>query len=307
MDNNKKNRLFIHRNMEPVTLEQSIEIVLTPQFYTFIREELDIKFAYQAKQIAASLFDDYLEDTEAYQFYVNKCEAHWCFFAYDVNEIELFLESVGISKERISKIYFAQELHQELTEPMQLSEKSVLKTVDGIVTLIPMRLVESDTRFKPLELSEVKLSSGVSMGASLNSLISLKQSIILSSLFFILGTVFLVEGNRIKSSLDAENAQLTQLLDDNVKYSSSMIRSSILAQYQPIEDMEHAKRQNLKELSKFLSANSHLTNLKIEKSIIKASIKASNATVAKQVQQSAKAKKFKSTKNGLLINVEKKL
>jgi hypothetical protein len=304
---NKKNRLFIHKNMEPVTLEQSIEIVLTPQFYTFIREELDIKFAYQAKQIAASLFDDYLEDTEAYQFYVNKCEGYWCFFAYDVNEIETFLESVGINKERISKIYFAQELHQELEAPIQLSEKSVLKTVDDIVTVIPMRLIDNDVQFKPLDLSNVKLTSGISMGASLNSLISFKQSLVLSSLFFILGVLFLVEGNRIKSSLDVDNAQLTQLLNDNVKYSSSMIRASILEQYQPIENMEHAKRQALKEISKFLSANSHLTNLKIEKSIIKASIKTSNANFSKQIQQSAKAKKFKSTSSGLLINLEKKL
>jgi hypothetical protein len=293
--------------MEPVTLEQSIEIVLTPQFYTFIREELDIKFSYQAKQIAASLFDDYLDDTEAYQFYVNKCEQYWCFFAYNVHEIEAFLETIGIHKERISKIYFAQELHQELEVPIQLSEKNVLKTVDGIVTLIPMRLVENDIVFKPLDLSGVKLSSGISMGASLTSLISLKQSIILSSLFFILGTVFLVEGNRIKSSLDADNVQLTTLLNDNVKYSSSMIRTSILEQYQPIEELEHGKRQTMKDISKLLSANSHLNTLKIEKSMIKASIKTSNANISKQVQQSAKAKKFKSTQSGLIINLEKKL
>lgn len=304
---NKKNRLFIHKDMEPVTLAQNIEIILTPQFYTFIREELEIKFSYQAKQIAASLFDDYLEDTEAYQFYVNKCDAYWCFFAYNVHEIELFLESVGISKERISKIYFAQELSQELTEPMKLSQKSVLKTVDDIVTLLPMRLVESDVTFKPLELSEVKLSSGVSMGASLNSLISLKQSVILSSLFFLLGMVFLIEGNRIKSSLESDNQELTQLLDDNVKYGSSLIRSSVLEQYQPIETVEHAKRQNLKEISKLLSANSHLLSINIEKSILKVSIKTSNANIAKQVQQNAKAKKFKNTQSGLIINLEKKL
>lgn len=304
---NKKNRLFIHKHMEPVTLAQNIEIILTPEFYTLIREDLEIKFAYQAKQIAASLFDDYLEESEAHQFYVNKCEGHWCFFAYNVTEIESFLESVGINKARISKIYFAQELHQELETALQLSEKNALKSVDGIVTMLPMRLLERDSVGKELDLSEIKLTSGVSMGASLNSLISFKQSLILSSLFFILGTVFLFEGNRIKSSLDKDNAQLTQLLDDNVKYSSSMIRSSILEQYQPIETREHAKREALKDLSKLLSANSHLTNLQIEKSVMKASIKTSNNNFLKQVQQSAKAKKFKSTTNGLIINLEKKL
>lgn len=301
----KKNRLFIHKEMEPVSLEHNIEIVLTPQFYTLLREELDIKFTYQAKQIAESLFDDYIEG-EA-QYHVTKCDHYWCFYAYDIHEIEAFLEKVGIPKERISKIYFAQELSDELEEPVQLSEKNVLKTVDEIVTVIPSRLMESNVYYKPLDLSEVKLSSGLSMGASLNSLISFKQSIVLSSLFVLLGALFIVEGNRIKSSIEGDDAQLIQLLDENPRLGSSMVRNSMLEKYQPIEKVEREKRQNIKEISKLLSANSLLTNLKIEKSTIKATIKTSNVNISKQVEQSAKAKKFKTTVNGLTVNVEKKI
>jgi len=292
--------------MEPVSLEHNIEIILTPQFYTFLREELDIKFSYQAKQIAASLFDDYISDNDA-QYHVTKCDHDWCFYAYNIHEIEEFLEQVGIPKERVSKIYFAQELRDALEEPVQLSEKNVLKTVDGIVTLIPSRLMESDMHYKPLDLSDVKLTSGVSMGATLNSFISLKQSIVLSSLFFILGTLFIVEGSRTKSSIESDNEQLIQLLDDNPRLGSSMVRNSMLEKYQPIEHNEREKRQHIKEISKLLSANSLLTNLKIEKSTIKATIKTSNAKISKQVEQSAKAKKFKSSVNGLIVSVEKKI
>ena len=306
MDKNN-NRLFIHKDMEPVTLEHSVEIILTPQFYTFIREDLDVKFTYQAKQIAASLFDDYIDSSINYQYHVNKCNEQWCFFAYNIEEIDQFLESIGIEKHRVSKIYFAQQLNDELEEPIYLSEKNILQTIDGIVTLIPTRLMEANSDYKPLNLSEIKLNSGITMGASLDSFISLKETIILGSLFFILGTIFITEGNRIKSSIYSENQKLNELLDKNPKYTSSLLRKSILEKYSPIDKKERKKRQSIKEISKFLSTKSQLQSLTIEKNMIVATIQTSDSTISKQVMTHAKAKKFRSTSNGLDIKVEKKL
>ena len=306
MDKNN-NRLFIHRNMEHVSLEHSVEIILTPQFYTFIREELDINFSYQAKQIAEALFDDYLDGATEHQYHVTKCVEDWCFYAYNIEEIEKFLESIGIEKHRVSKIYFAQALSHELEEPIQLCEKNVLQTVDGTVTVIPLRLMESDIDLKALDLSKIKLHSGVSMGASRSSLISLKETIILSSLFVIMGIIFIVEGSRINASISGDNEQLSQLLNDNPRYGSNMVRQSVLEKYQPIDNNERAKRQNIKDISKLLSAKSQLSTLSIQKLKIKATIKTSDVQISKQVLQNAKAKKFKSTQSGFNIQMEKSL
>lgn len=292
--------------MEPVTLTQNVEIILTPQFYTFIREELDIKFSYQARQIAAALFDDYIDSSIEHQYHVTKCDNAWCFYAYNIEEIELFLKSIGIEKHRVSKIYFAQALSKELIEPVQLSEKNALKTIEGTVTLIPIRLLGENVYFKPLELSNLKLT-GVSMGASHSSLISLKETIILSSLFFLLGVTFIVEGSRVSSSIKDDNEQLTALLDENPNYGSTMLRENILQKYQPIDQQERAKRANIKNISKVLSAKSELSSLKIEKSTIKASIITSDSSISKQVLKSAKAKKFKSSSSGNTITMEKSL
>ena len=305
MDNN--NRLFIHRDMKPVTLLNSVEIILTPQFYTFIRENLDIRFAYQAKQIAQSLFDDYLESSEEYQYHVYKCQNDWCFFAYNIKEIEEFLNSVGIEKHRVSKIYFAQQLSEKLKQPIKLSEKNALLNIDDTVTLIPTKLMEEDTEYNSLDLNEQKLSSAVSMGASLDSFISLKETIVLGSIFCILGAIFLVEGNRIKSSVSKSEEVLNKLLNQYPKYSSTMLRKSILNKYQPIDKKERKKRDALKELSKLFSAKSQLEELIIDKNLIKANIKTANTNTANQVDRNAKAKNFKSSKNGLKVKVEKKI
>ena len=305
MDNN--NRLFIHRDMKPVTLLNSVEIILTPQFYTFIRENLDIRFAYQAKQIAQSLFDDYLDSSEEYQYHVYKCQNDWCFFAYNIKEIEEFLNSVGIEKHRVSKIYFAQQLSEKLKKPIKLSEKNALLNIDDTVTLIPTKLMEEDTEYNSLDLNEQKLSSAVSMGASLDSFISLKETIVLGSIFCILGAIFLVEGNRIKSSVSKNEEVLNKLLNQYPKYSSAMLRKSILNKYQPIDKKERKKRDGLKELSKLFSAKSQLEELIIDKNLIKANIKTANTNTANQVDRNAKAKNFKSSKNGLKVKVEKKI
>ena len=293
--------------MEHVSLEHSVEIILTPEFYTLIREELDIRFAYQAKQIAESLFDDYLDASKEYQYHVTKHKSIWYFYAYDIKEIEDFIESIGIEKHRVSKIYFAQELSSQLEEPIQLSDKNILQTIEDTVTIIPLFLMDEDTDFGSLNLRNTKLSSGVSMGASHNSLVSLKETVLLSSIFFILGTIFIFEGNRIKSSISKNKAELIALIDDNPNYGSTMLRENILEKYQPIDKNERAKRQSIKDISKLLSAKSELSSLSIIKSKITVNIKTSDDNIARQVAQSSKAKKFKSSTTGQTVKVEKSL
>jgi len=294
--------------MKPITLlENSIDIILTPQFYTFIREELELNFSYQAKQIAGSLFDDYLDPNIEYQYHVYKCNNLWCFFAYNIDEIDTFLESIGIEKHRVSKIYFAQQLDTILEEPLLLNEKNILQTVDDVVTLIPKQLMDPNLEYKSLDTSMLSLKGGVTMGSSLNSFISLKETVVLSTLFCLLGGIFIVEGGRIKSSIAKEDAQLTQLLDDNPRYTSSISRQSILEKYEPIDTHERAKRNAIKKISKFLSNQSQLKLLHIEKNKITATISTKNQNINKQVKEHARSKKFKVSGSSLDVKVEKTL
>jgi hypothetical protein len=302
------NKLLIHKNMKTIiSLENSIDIILTPQFYTFIREELDLKFSYQAKQIAGSLFDDYLDQKHEYQYHAYKYDNYWCFFAYNINEIDLFLESVGIEKHRVSKIYFAQQLINNLQNPILLDENNVLQDIDGIVTLVPLQIMNPAVEYNSLDISSFKLKNGVTMGSSLNSYVSLKETVILSSIFCILGGISIFEGERIKNSIAKDNAKLTELLDENPRYTSSLARESILSKYAPIDKKERAKRQAIKDVSKLLSNKSHLKTLTINKDTIQAKITTENKTISKQIQEHARKKEFKVSPSSLDVKVEKTL
>ncbi|MDQ7086270.1 MAG: hypothetical protein Q9M36_15810 [Sulfurovum sp.] len=51
---NTKELLLIHQEMRSIRVlpSKGVNIMLTPQFYTLIREDLPVKYAYQAKRIA---------------------------------------------------------------------------------------------------------------------------------------------------------------------------------------------------------------------------------------------------------------
>ena len=294
--------------MNPITeLKNSIDIILTPQFYTLVQEDLDLKFNYQAKQIAPSIFDDYLDNTNDYQYYVYKCDNLWCFLAYNINEIDQFLESVGIEKHRVSKIYFTQQLADQLTEPLFIDERSLLKTIDGVVTIVPRYLMDATVEYEPFNSASFTLKGGATMGSSLNSFISLKESLLLGTIFIILGTIFIIEGNRVKSSMNTQATELENLLVKHSKYSTSFARESILSKYRPIDRKERAKRNAIKEISKLLSKKSHLKLLEINKKKVSASITTDNQTINKQVKEHAKAKLFKTSGSSLDVKVEKTL
>ena len=304
-----KRRVLIHKNMKAVRQSGHVDIILTPQFYTFLREELAIKFAYQAKQIAPALFDDYLEVGKEYQYHVFKSNSYWYFFAYNIDEIISFLKEKGVEAHQVGKIYFAQELASLLEEPMLLGEEEAMQSMGDIVAIIPKRLINpEDDTYKELDLSKVSLHNGIALSSSYESVIPLKQTVFITTLLVVLGGVFLVEGNRIKGSLENIEAKRDLILAKNPKLGSALIRNSELGKYEPINKKERLKRDSIKVLSKMLSAKSVLKMLSVDDKSVMASIETKDANSAKQIRNRAKTKKFTIKPMGSgQIQLEKKI
>jgi len=268
-------KLLVHKEMESISSNKNIDIIITPQFYFFLREELKIKLTYQAKQIAPALFDDYLDENN-YQYYVYKCDNQWCFFAYNIEEIITFLEDKGIKRHQIGKIFFAQELAPYLKEAISLGNKTALKSIDEVVTVVPKRLFENEYEYKVLNLKDIPLKNGLSISSSYSSLIPLKQTITITTLLAILGGIYIFEGMEIRKSIQPDQEKLEALLDKNPKLSSNRIRKSILAQYEPIDKIERKKRDIIDSISKLLSPTNQLKELVVDDKKIKAIIETNN-------------------------------
>jgi hypothetical protein len=286
--------------MQSITTIDSIDIILTPQFYTFLREELGVRFAYQAKQIAPSLFDDYLDMEREYQFHTYKCEEEWCFFAYSVDEIVSFLESRGVKAHQINKIFFAQELSPYIESAIDLGSSTAMQSIDGIVTIMPKRLISSEYRYAHLDIDTLSLKNGIALGSSYSSLIPLKETIIITSTLIIFGVIFFIEGGRYKSSIESIVAKEERLLETNSKLSSNRVRKSILKKYIPIDRDERAKRDTLKEISKLIFSESRLNELTIEDKKISVRIKTKNSNITRQIEQRSKNFKIKKEKSNII-------
>ena len=303
-----KRRVLVHKDMENIDVKESIDIVLTPQFYTFLREDLEIKFAYQAKKIAPAFFDDYLNAGVEHQYHVYKHGSEWYFFAYSVEEITMFLEERGISSHQIGKIYFAQELEQRLEHPVELGETMVMQTVEGTVTLLPKRLLSTGTEYQPLNLQKEKFKNGITISSSYDSIVPFKETALLSTLLFFLGAFFLFEGERGRSAIERLELSKTELLEKNPRLSSSLQRNSEMKKYTKIDQEERVKREALMQVSKMISNSNRLKSLVLNEKTIMATIRIDAPVAMKRLKKLAKKRNFRLlNERAKEISVEKKL
>ncbi|MCK5854820.1 MAG: hypothetical protein KAG56_06325 [Sulfurovaceae bacterium] len=305
---NSSKKLLVHHQMDEIEVGKSIDIVLSPQFYTFLREDLEIKFAYQAKNIAPAFFDDYLNDELEHQYHVYKNGDEWYFFAYSIDEITSFLEEKGVGAHQIGKIYFVQELENSLIDPVKLSDTVAMQTFDGTVTLLPQRFVESGVEYQLLNFDKEKFKNGIAISSSYDSLIPLKETALLTLLLLSLGTFFLFEGSRGRASI--ENLQLAkdELLEKNPKLSSALRRNSELKKYEKIDKVEREKRKALMKISKMIGHKNRLKSLILTDNNIIITITTRSKQATETIKKMAKLNSFTlSNETAKEISLEKKL
>ncbi len=293
MGSNKK-LLLVHRSMENISLDHSVNVMLTPQFYTMKKEELPIRYLYQAKKIAPSLFDGLLDEQGNYEYFVFKEAEAWVFIAYNPDEIKTFLNTKGISAEYLSKVFFAQQIQQAFTEPVILSDKEVLMTIDGVVVLVPKAVLSQE---HPTALFDESFTpkSGVTLHGNSNAIITKKEAIILASIFVIFAGVFFIEGWQYSRSLKVQKKEMQELLEAYPALQSKMQRESISLKYRTIDSKERKKRETIKTLAAMIFKGVTLTAYHMDEKHFKVTFLCDNAKIGEKVEALAKKSNFKVT------------
>ena len=207
-----KELLLVHASMKRVFLTDSVNVMLTPQFYTLKKEALPVKYLYQAKRIAPSLFDGFLEAWDDYEYFVFKEEDSWVFIAYNTGQINSLLLSKGIKPEQVSKIFFAEQVRDSLTAPVLLGDKEALVVLDNTVVVVPQAALEEETAVLEFDNSFTP-KTGITLKGVNASLLSLSQAVVLATLFTLFSGMFFVEGWRYGSSSKAADAEMQELLE----------------------------------------------------------------------------------------------
>lgn len=288
--------LLIHRNMGQVNVSHRVNIMLTPQFYTMKKEDLPLRYHYQAKRIAPSLFDGMLDSEGEYDYFVYKEENMWVFIAYNTEEIKNFLVSKGINSAQVSKMFFAQQAYTLFRKPVYLGEKEALFTLeeDHSVVIVPQSVL-GETSHSQLFNNSFTPNKGVSLEGEGSSLLNKKQTYVLATLFLLFSGIFFMEGSRYATDTEMQE-KLQLLLDKNPSLQSQYTRESVSAKYRAIDKQERQKRNVVKTLAHLIFKGVTLKTLILTDKKYKAEFICINDKVSQKLQDLAKNENMKSTK-----------
>jgi hypothetical protein len=285
---NTKELLLAYPSMKQVTLSDSVNVLLPPQFYTVKKEILPLRYAYQAKKIAPSLFDGLLEEGSEHEYMVWKEGDEWVFLAYDLERITTFLQSKGLTLENVGKIFFAQQVAEKFDKPLSLGSNEALVCLDDMIVVVPKsalaedaeRILELDNSFTP--------KKGVALHGTYGSILSKKQASILAVVFMLFALMFIVEGWRYSNSAQAGEGKMLELLEAYPSLQSKYTRDSIVNKYKTIDTLERKKRDMVKVVSGMIFKGVTLTSLQMDGKMLKAQFTCKDAGVAKRVKTLAK-------------------
>ncbi len=306
-DNNKA-LLLAYRNMPQQTLTQNVDILLTPQFYTLKKEPLPLKYTFQVKKIAPSLFEGLLDNDSDYEYLVYKENENWVFIAYDLAKITAFLLSKGIKAEQIGKLFFAQQALSSFTAPVLCGSRDALMVIDHTVTLIPQSALPAHSKL--IELNEsFTPRKGVAFQGTFNSFVSRKQAIWLATLLTLFALAFFAEGRRDGQSADNTQKEIKALIKEYPVLQSAYKRKSIAEKYRAIDSSERHKRDIVKALAGLLFKGVDVEYFKIDNKAYRVHFKCSDAKVAKRLQELSKKMDFKTVKilTGNMVQIEDKI
>jgi len=289
---NNKELILVHSAMKHVTLSDEVNVMLTPQFYTLKKEALPVTYAYQAKKIAASLFDGLLEDGRKYDYMVWKEEEEWVFLAYDLEMITAFLERKGFTLGHVSKLFFVQQSVGLLDKPLAVGENSALVSLDHTAVIVPRIALGEDEGALSRFDNSFTPKRGVVLPGVHGSLFDVKQTAVLATVFGLFALMFFVEGWRYGNSTQADEAQIQELLEAHPSLNSKYTRDNIISKYKTLDARERKKRGIIKTLSGMIFKGVTLTSFDMDEKMFKVAFSCQNTQVAKRLKALAKKNKL---------------
>lgn len=291
MENNK-DLLLAYPSMKKVTLSHAVNVMLPPQFYTLRKEALPVRWVYQAKRIAPSLFEGLVEEGKHYDYMVWKEEENWVFLAYDIEMITAFLERKGFALENVSKLFFVQQAVELFDKPLFLGENEALVSLDHVVVVVPSRALAETEGASLVFDNSFTPKKGVLLQDAYGSVLTVKQASLLAAIFTLFALMFFVEGWRYSVNAKAGEAQMQELLEAYPSLQSKYTRDSIIAKYKTIDTAERKKREIIKMVSGMLFKGVALTSLELDEKMYKVQFSCKDAQVANRVKALAQKNKL---------------
>ena len=305
----KKNNLLIliYKNMDTSNYSEPIDIILSPQFYTvkiINKSELPIKYSYQAKKIANSIFSGLIDNKISFKYIVFEEKDSWTFIAYNQEEILDFLKSKNLNN--FYNVYFSQQLISFLTSPLQIDKNNSLINLNDLAVIVPNTILKNEDSVLLTNIIRPKKSISFSSD-NIGSILNKKQSILFSAIFLCFSIMFFIDGKIHSNNISFLKDKLSDIYEDNSALKSSYTRKSILLKYRELNKQEKTKRDTLKLISRIVFKGIDLTNLKLDEKKIAVTFKINKKENFNKFKEITKKNNLKINKKGKSVSIEVKL
>jgi hypothetical protein len=238
------------------------------------RESLPVKFSFQARRVAPSVMEE-LGTDPSWVYEVFREGDQWVFVAYNPQEITQLLRQIGCPPEKVRKLYFAQQLVDELSSPLILNDQMALIDLDDTVALAPLSLLP-DSGAKRKTLSDLKRPSQgfLFKGAKSRHWIERKELTWIATALLLLGGAWTIEGLRYHQALTKVDRTIQEAIEAHPALASQITRSNIHEKYSLIDRQQKQRRETLKKIGRLISKNSKLSMLTFDKKRYSAIIEA---------------------------------
>lgn len=135
--------IFLSKKMLPLSVEEHVNIVVSPAFYWFREVVLPAKNAAQAKKLAPAYFDAIVPEGEYEYMAVAKTESFWL-FAYNPDMIAEALHDAGLRPNQVEAVYLAQTECHDLPRAFRINDEAALIANEGSVNVVASRYVETE-------------------------------------------------------------------------------------------------------------------------------------------------------------------
>jgi len=231
--------VFIDPSSQPLTIEENVNVIVSPSLYWVKKLDLPVKNVREAKTLLPSLFEDILPEG-SYSYSVYKDGEYFFIFAYEDKKILEVCASKGIHAAQIEGVYFAQSELAHLTSTHKINDTQSIYVKDDIVLLVPCMWLEDDSMLDVNDLSlskhnvKLKQFGHIVDDKSFNTLV-----VIFSVLILLLGVEYFITQSKLQSTLELRD----EIFEKNGLKSTMMQNRSMLKSYTTLHDKQTKIRE----------------------------------------------------------------
>lgn len=201
----KAKAFFVDVDSPPCSLDQPVNIILSPSMYWVKRVKLPVKYLREVRSLIPSLFEENLPEGK-YSYGAYKDGESFLIFAYNDKEVLDLIAEKGISSANIDNIYLAQSEFDTIETSIRIDDKSILSLQNGVVVKLPIAL---DPDAVELDLSGHLFSKHSIHLTRINQIADKKSQVVFASIVGILiimfGAEWLITGAKVSAIVQKES------------------------------------------------------------------------------------------------------